>query len=524
MFSIPLGEYFETFVNWLIDSFQGFFDAISDVLDFSITVLERTLMLDAQVLYAPILFGILFALVTGLLAKRLIGQRAFIPVAVGTAVLFGGLEIWRIGSLNKTVEPELARSYAADFNSFADSLENLAPEDFSGAAAALTGVTESLSEMEDSEELGQVRRKLVRAQRNLSRIRSSDYEAVFSTLERAREAIDESGLSIEPEVLGRLEEETVRFQTLSLIDEAERLVLDFEDAATAEDPDRMTAFLNQRTYDSVNQLIGVSLSYLDASEGPAFAQARDQAETARSHLHSLNPERLAWYAPIVTILLFSMIAYLIAGSGIVIFSVIGFLIIIGIDLWIPTIESLALVLSATLFALIIGIPVGIAAARSETVHNITRPILDFMQTMPAFVYLIPAVIFFGLGKVPGAMATLIFAMPPAVRLTSLGIRQVPSEVVEAAEAFGATPRQMLFKAQLPIAMITILAGVNQTIMLALSMVVIGGMIGAGGLGEVVLSGITQLKLGLGFEGGIAVVILAIYLDRVTQALGSPKTK
>ena len=190
----------------------------------------------------------------------------------------------------------------------------------------------------------------------------------------------------------------------------------------------------------------------------------------------------------------------------------------------PTIESLALVLSATLFALIIGIPVGIAAARSETVHNITRPILDFMQTMPAFVYLIPAVIFFGLGKVPGAMATLIFAMPPAVRLTSLGIRQVPSEVVEAAEAFGATPRQMLFKAQLPIAMITILAGVNQTIMLALSMVVIGGMIGAGGLGEVVLSGITQLKLGLGFEGGIAVVILAIYLDRVTQALGSPNTK
>ncbi len=524
MFSIPLGEYFETFVNWLIDSFQGFFDAISDVLDFSITVLERTLMLDAQVFYAPILFGILLAFVTGFLAKRFLGPRAFTPVVVATAVLFGGLEVWRIGSLNKTVEPEMAQRYAADFSSLADSLENLAPDDFSGAAAALTGVTESLSEVEDSEALSSLRRKLVRGQRNLSRIRSSDYERVFSTLERAREAINESGLSIKPEAIRRLKEETARFQTLSLIDEAERLVLDFEDAQADEEPDRMTAFLNQRTYDSVNQLLGVSLAYLDASKGPAFAEARDEAKTARDHLRTLNPKRLAWYAPIVTILLFSMIAYLIAGSGIVIFSVVGFLIIIGIDLWIPTIESLALVLSATLFALIIGIPVGIAAARSETVHNITRPILDFMQTMPAFVYLIPAVIFFGLGKVPGAMATLIFAMPPAVRLTSLGIRQVPSEVVEAAEAFGATPRQMLFKAQLPIAMITILAGVNQTIMLALSMVVIGGMIGAGGLGEVVLSGITQLKLGLGFEGGIAVVILAIYLDRVTQALGAPKSK
>jgi glycine betaine/proline transport system permease protein len=524
MFTLPLGEYFETFVNWLIDSFQGFFDAVSDVLDFSITVLERMLLLDAQVIYAPILFGILFSFVTGTLVKRFMGQRAFFPVVVATAVLFGGLEVWRIGSLNKTVGPEIAQSYAADFASFADSLENLAPDDFSGAAAALTGVSESLSEMEESDELGAVQRKLVRGQRNLSRIRGSDYEGVFSTLERARDAIDESGISVKPEALNRLEEETTRFQVLSLIEEAERLVLDFEDAEADEDPDRMTAFLNQRTYDTIDQLIGVSIPYLSANEGTAFAEARDQAKTAREHLRTLNPERLAWYAPIITILLFSMIAYLIAGSGIVIFSVIGFLIIIGIDLWIPTIESLALVLSATLFALIIGIPVGIAAARSETVNNITRPILDFMQTMPAFVYLIPAVIFFGLGKVPGAMATLIFAMPPAVRLTSLGIRQVPSEVVEAAEAFGATPRQMLFKAQLPIAMITILAGVNQTIMLALSMVVIGGMIGAGGLGEVVLSGITQLKLGLGFEGGIAVVILAIYLDRVTQALGSLKSK
>ncbi|MFW6353642.1 MAG: ABC transporter permease, partial [Verrucomicrobiota bacterium] len=182
----------------------------------------------------------------------------------------------------------------------------------------------------------------------------------------------------------------------------------------------------------------------------------------------------------------------------------------------------ALVIAATFFALLVGVPAGIASARSAATNSVIRPILDFMQTMPAFVYLIPAVLFFGLGRVPGAIATLIFAMPPAVRLTALGIRGVPTEVVEAAQAFGATPRQLLFKAQLPIAMPTILAGLNQTIMLALSMVVIGGMIGAGGLGEAVLSGITQMKIDMGFESGIAVVILAIFLDRITQRLGGPK--
>src|SRR5690606_7135714 len=156
------------------------------------------------------------------------------------------------------------------------------------------------------------------------------------------------------------------------------------------------------------------------------------------------------------------------------------------------------------------------SARSQLANQMIRPALDFMQTMPAFVYLIPAVLFFGLGQVPGAIATLIFSMPPAVRLTALGIRQAPKEVIEAAQAFGATPWQLLVKAQLPIAMPTILAGLNQTIMLALSMVVIGGMIGAGGLGEEVLAGITQMRIDVGFESGIAVVILAIFLDRISQ--------
>jgi len=146
-------------------------------------------------------------------------------------------------------------------------------------------------------------------------------------------------------------------------------------------------------------------------------------------------------------------------------------------------------------------------------------VLDFMQTMPAFVYLIPAVMFFSTGKVPGTIATIIFSMPPAVRLTNLGIRQVSTEMVEAGLAFGCTPRQLLFKVQIPTALPSIMAGVNQSIMLALSMVVIASMIGAGGLGDVVLRGIQRLDVGLGFEGGIGVVVLAIVLDRLTQSVG-----
>jgi len=193
--------------------------------------------------------------------------------------------------------------------------------------------------------------------------------------------------------------------------------------------------------------------------------------------------------------------------------------IFGMDIWKETVATLSLVISSSLVALAIGIPIGIAMARSDTVEVIVRPVLDFMQTMPPFVYLIPAAIFFGLGKVPGAIATLIFAMPPAVRLTNLGIRQVSREHVEAGQAFGCTDRQLLFKVQLPLAMPSIMAGVNQTLMLALSMVVIASMIGAGGLGNTVLTGIQRLNVGLGFEGGLGVVLLAILLDRITQSFG-----
>jgi glycine betaine/proline transport system permease protein len=205
-----------------------------------------------------------------------------------------------------------------------------------------------------------------------------------------------------------------------------------------------------------------------------------------------------------------------------VFAVVAIGVILGMELWDPTVQTLSLVLAASTVALAVGMPVGIAMARNDLVESIIRPVLDFMQTMPPFVYLIPAAIFFGLGTVPGAIATVVFSMPPAVRLTNLGIRQVNKEQIEAGLAFGCTRRQLLTKVQLPLAMPSIMAGVNQTIMLALSMVVIASMIGAGGLGNTVLTGIQRLNVGLGFEGGLGVVILAILLDRITQSFAPGK--
>ncbi len=236
-------------------------------------------------------------------------------------------------------------------------------------------------------------------------------------------------------------------------------------------------------------------------------------------------EQVLLFSPaFVAIGLFTLLAWKTAGKKVAVFSALGLGLIYSMQLWPQTMETLALVLTSALIALVLGVPLGIWMASSDRIDRFARPLLDFMQTMPAFVYLIPAILFFKLGKVPGAVATVIFAMPPAVRLTNLGIRQVPEDVVEAARSFGSTSRQMLFKIQLPIAIPTILAGVNQTIMLSLSMVVIAAMIGAGGLGEEVLKGITQLKIGRGFESGVAVVILAMILDRITQSLASQKQR
>lgn len=211
-----------------------------------------------------------------------------------------------------------------------------------------------------------------------------------------------------------------------------------------------------------------------------------------------------------------LIAYKRSGKGIAIFSFLGLLFIDSLGLWDEAIVTLSLIFTAALIALAIGIPTGILCAKFDPLDKIFRPILDFMQTMPAFVYLIPAVLFFRIGVVPAVISTMIFAMPPAIRLTNLGIRQVPKDLIEAGESFGSLWYQMLFKIQLPLTMPTIMAGVNQCIMLSLSMVVIASMIGAGGLGDVVLTGVQTLKVGMGFEGGLAVVIIAIVLDRLTQ--------
>ena len=224
-------------------------------------------------------------------------------------------------------------------------------------------------------------------------------------------------------------------------------------------------------------------------------------------------------APLVFLLL-AAIALWRVGWQFTIFVLIALYVVLGMDLWPATMDTLGLVLAATVAALGIGLPLGVAMAKSNIMQAIIRPVLDFMQTLPAFVYLIPAVIFFGTGRVPGVIATVIFAMPPAVRLMNVGIRHVPAENVEAGRAFGCNGAQLLYKVELPLALPSIMAGINQTIMLALSMVVIASMIGAGGLGDPVLAGIQQLRLGTGFQGGLGVVILAIILDRLTQSFGT----
>ncbi len=216
---------------------------------------------------------------------------------------------------------------------------------------------------------------------------------------------------------------------------------------------------------------------------------------------------------------FAILALFLSGWRLAVFTLVGFGLIDSMELWEPAMDSLALVLVAALVSVVISIPLGIAAARNDTVSRVLRPVLDLMQTMPAFVYLIPAIFFFSIGVVPGVVATVIFALPPGVRLTELGIRGVDAEMVEAGEAFGTPPGRILSRIQIPLAMPSIMAGINQLIMLSLSMVVIAGMVGAGGLGNEVLEGIQRVDIAQGFEGGVAVVVLAIFLDRLTSALG-----
>jgi len=231
-------------------------------------------------------------------------------------------------------------------------------------------------------------------------------------------------------------------------------------------------------------------------------------------------ERFLWWLPWwAVIIIFAGVAWRFAGRWIALFTVCGMLFIGVMGLWDDTMTTLAIIVTAVAVSVLVGIPLGILAATNDRFEAILRPFLDGMQTMPSFVYLIPAVFFFGLGKVPAVVATFIYAVPPCIRLTNLGIRQVSTEVVEAGKAFGSTSLQLLFKIQLPLARPTIMTGVNQTIMMALAMVVIASMIGASGLGLEVLRGIQRLDVGRGFIAGIAIVILAIIIDRVSTSLG-----
>ncbi|WP_046528755.1 ABC transporter permease [Cellulomonas sp. FA1] len=228
----------------------------------------------------------------------------------------------------------------------------------------------------------------------------------------------------------------------------------------------------------------------------------------------------------VVALVLAGLAFLAKGWRLAVGSLVGFVVIASVGQWGNAMDTLALVILASVIALAIALPLGIWAARDDRVSRVVRPVLDFMQTMPAFVYLIPTVVIFLAGPVPGIVATVIFALAPGVRFTELGIRQVDPEVVEAGHAFGSTPGRILRQIQLPLALPTIMAGVNQVIMLALSMVVIAGMVGADGLGSDVVAALQRVNVALGFEAGLSVVVLAMFLDRVTAALGtrSPVSK
>ena len=264
----------------------------------------------------------------------------------------------------------------------------------------------------------------------------------------------------------------------------------------------------------IRDWVSGAVSYLQTALGPLFDGFADAVDALIGALLGA----LQWAPELVVIVAFAGLTALLAGWRVGVFALVGLFLVENVGLWQPFLQTLSLVLAAQVLILLVGVPLGILAARSDAVEGFLKPVLDFMQTMPAFVYLIPAVMFFGIGVVPGVVATFVFAIPPLVRLVSLGIRQVPGDLVEAADAFGSTSWQRLVKVEMPVARPSIMAGVNQSIMLNLSMVVIAGMIGAGGVGAVVFGAITRLNVGRGFEGGLAIVILAVFLDRTTSAI------
>lgn len=249
-----------------------------------------------------------------------------------------------------------------------------------------------------------------------------------------------------------------------------------------------------------------------------FGDALDVANDTLTSIWQWTVDALQWPPALVVVAIMAVIALLLRSWQFGLAAAVGLCVIIGLDKWDSAMITLAFILIATLIAVVIAVPIGILAARNRAVSVAIRPVLDFMQTMPAFVYLVPTVTLFSIGFMPGLVSTVIFALPPGVRFTELGIRQVDAETVEAGQAFGATPRQILRGIQVPLAMPTIMAGINQVIMLALSMAVLAGIVATPGLGKDVVEAVLQLRVGAAFEAGLAVVILAIYLDRLTGSL------
>ncbi|HNU11072.1 MAG TPA: glycine betaine/L-proline ABC transporter permease ProW [Rubrivivax sp.] len=268
----------------------------------------------------------------------------------------------------------------------------------------------------------------------------------------------------------------------------------------------------------IQDWINQGLDWVVAHFRPVFIALRGPVDALLGSV-----EAALQYPPtLLMVTLLSLLAWQLAGGVLGLATLISLLVVAMLGIWPEAMVTLSLVLTSLLFCVVIGLPLGILLARSDRAQGIVRPVLDAMQTTPAFVYLVPVVMLFGIGNVPGVIVTIIFALPPLVRLTNLGIRQVRPDLVEAARAYGASPWQLLTKVQLPLAMPSIMAGINQTLMLSLSMVVIASMIAVGGLGLMVLRGIGRLDMGLAAVGGLGIVILAIVLDRITQAMGKPR--
>lgn len=263
--------------------------------------------------------------------------------------------------------------------------------------------------------------------------------------------------------------------------------------------------------------INDSLHWVVDNFRPFFQAVRTPIDAT---LTGVTDALLAVPAPAM-IVLAALLAWQFAGRAMAIGTAVSLALVMLLGIWPDAMVTLALVLTSLLFCVLLGLPAGVALAASDRAQRITRPLLDAMQTTPAFVYLVPVVMLFGIGNVPGVIVTIVFALPPLIRLTNLGIRQVRPDLIEASRAYGASPWQLLWKVQLPLAMPSIMAGVNQALMLSLSMVVIASMIAVGGLGQMVLRGIGRLDMGLATVGGLGIVLLAIVLDRLTQAMGEP---